>query len=63
MDNYLNAEKFGKQFKPPISIRRVQILCKTNRVPGAIKVSSAKNSAWLIPDTTPDPRNKNSKVS
>lgn len=49
MDNYLTvketAEKWG------ITERQVQILCKTNRIQGAIQVSRI----WLIPTNAAKP--------
>lgn len=40
------AEKWG------LSIRRVQTLCSTERIPGAIKIGSY----WAIPDNAERPK-------
>lgn len=40
-----------------ISIRRIQILCKTNRIPGAFRIGNA----WAIPKTAEKPKDKRIK--
>lgn len=45
------AEKWG------ISIRRVQTLCSTNRIPGATKIGSY----WAIPANAEKPRDERIK--
>ena len=40
-----------------ISIRRIQILCKEDRVPGAFRVGNA----WAIPKNATKPRDKRIK--
>ena len=45
------AEKWG------ISIRRVQTLCSTNRIPGATKIGSY----WAIPASAEKPRDERIK--
>lgn len=43
MDNYLTVKETAAKWG--ISERQVQVLCKTNRIQGAIQVSRI----WLIP--------------
>ena len=45
------AEKWG------ISVRRVQILCSTDRIPGAMKVGSF----WVIPKDAEKPKDERIK--
>ena len=45
------AERWG------ISIRRIQILCKENRVPGAFRVGNT----WAIPADSEKPRDERVK--
>lgn len=45
------AEKWG------ISVRRVQILCSTDRIPGATKVGSF----WVIPKDAEKPKDERIK--
>ncbi len=40
------AEKWG------ISTRRIQILCRENRIPGAMRIGSV----WAIPETAEKPQ-------
>jgi len=47
----LTAERWG------ISIRRIQILCKENRVPGAFRVGNT----WAIPADAEKPRDERVK--
>lgn len=54
MPNYVSAKTMSKKWE--MSERRVQILCKENRIDGAKKQSGA----WLIPDTAPKPARKKS---
>ena len=53
--NYLSiretAEKWG------ISVRRIQILCSTDRIPGAMKVGSF----WVIPKDAEKPKDERIK--
>ena len=53
--NYLTvrqaAEKWG------ISVKRVQVLCKENRIPGVERVGKI----WLIPDKAEKPTDKRIK--
>lgn len=45
------AEKWG------ISIRRVQVLCSENRIPGATKIGSF----WVIPEDAEKPKDQRIK--
>jgi hypothetical protein len=45
------AEKWG------LGIRRVQTLCTTNRIPGAVKIGSY----WAIPDDAEKPKDERIK--
>ena len=45
------AEKWG------ISVRRIQILCSTDRIPGAMKVGSF----WVIPKDAEKPKDERIK--
>lgn len=54
---YMNTQEIAKVWD--ISPRRVQILCKNGRIPGAIN-----KGIWLIPSdaTKPEDPRKNKKV-
>lgn len=43
---YMTPDEFGKKLFPPISGRRVRVLCKDNRIKGAERVGRS----WMIPD-------------
>lgn len=43
MENYMTVKETAEKWK--VTERQVQILCKTNRIQGAIQVSRI----WLIP--------------
>ncbi len=43
MENYMNVKEAAAKWK--ITERQVQILCKTDRIQGAIQISRI----WLIP--------------
>ena len=45
------AEKWG------ISVRRIQVLCNTDRIPGAMKVGSF----WVIPKDAEKPKDERIK--
>ena len=49
MENYMTVKETAVKWK--ITERQVQILCKTNRVQGAIQVSRI----WLIPSNAVKP--------
>lgn len=49
MENYMTVKATAVKWK--ITERQVQILCKTNRVQGAIQVSQI----WLIPSNAVKP--------
>ena len=46
------AEKWG------VTPRQVQILCKTNRIPGATRLSRI----WIFPENAENPTNEKRKV-
>jgi len=49
MNDYLKVHDFSKRWG--ISVRQVELLCKNNRIEGAIKFGTA----WAIPKDTPKP--------
>ena len=49
MENYMTVKETAAKWK--ITERQVQILCKTNRIQGAIQVSRI----WLIPSNAVKP--------
>lgn len=52
--NFLNAKQYAGKLE--ISQRRVEILCKEGRIPGAQKIGTGLTSAWIIPASAQDPR-------
>lgn len=46
---YLSIRQVAEKWK--ISPRRIQVLCASNRIPGAIRIGYA----WAIPANTPKP--------
>jgi hypothetical protein len=54
---YLSPKAFGKQQNPPMSQRRVSVLCNEGRIPGAIEIKGIvynkdedrQTVAWAIP--------------
>jgi len=49
MNGYIQAEEIAKRWD--ISIRQIQILCKTGKIEGAIKFGAT----WAIPDDAVKP--------
>ena len=47
---YLSIRETAKHWG--ISTRRIQILCRDGRVPGAVRIGYV----WAIPDDTPKPK-------
>ena len=47
MNGYLRAEEIAQRWD--MSVRRVQFLCKTGRIVGAVKFGTT----WAIPENTP----------
>jgi hypothetical protein len=50
----LAAKQWGAKLKPPISARRVALLCQLGKVPEAQKIGKT----WVIPEDAKDPRDK-----
>jgi hypothetical protein len=46
MNGYIRADEIAKQWD--MSLRRVQFLCKTGRIDGAVKFGTT----WAIPEDT-----------
>lgn len=56
MFEYMTAKEAADLWE--ISVRRVQRLCKENRIEGVLNV----NRVWLIPKASPKPIDKRRKV-
>jgi hypothetical protein len=52
----LSPEAWGARLRPPISARRVRVLCEEGRVEGAVRHGGQFRALWLIPKDAPDPR-------
>lgn len=50
--DYLSLKQTADKWN--LSVRRVQILCSTNHIPGAVKIGSY----WAIPQTTEKPKDE-----
>lgn len=57
MQGFLTSNEAAKKWN--ITSRQVQILCKTDRIPGAVQVSRI----WLIPENAEKPTKYKSKKS
>jgi hypothetical protein len=56
MPDTLSPEEWGSRLSPPISARRVRVLCEERRVPGARRQGQGNRASWSIPADAPDPR-------
>lgn len=56
MNGYITVQEAAEKWG--VTPRRVQILCKTNRIPGAARLSRI----WIIPENTEKPTNEKRKV-
>lgn len=56
MSATLTPEEFGARLEPPISARRVRVLCEERRVQGARRTGQGNRATWTIPADAPDPR-------
>lgn len=56
MFEYMTAQEAAKLWS--ISVRRVQRLCKENRIEGAINI----NRVWLIPISAEKPKDMRRKI-
>jgi hypothetical protein len=52
----ITPDEWGAALKPPISGRRVRVLCEEGRVKGAKKFGEGIRCLWMIPKDAPDPR-------
>ena len=57
MFEYMTAQEAAECWK--ISVRRVQRLCKENRIEGVLNI----NRVWLIPQNTKKPVDKRRKAA
>lgn len=57
MFEYMTAQEAAERWK--ISVRRVQRLCKENRIEGVLNI----NRVWLIPRNSKKPVDKRRKVT
>lgn len=53
--NYLSVRQTAAKWG--ISVRRIQTLCKLNRIPGAIRI----NLTWAIPSDAEKPKDRRIK--
>ena len=57
---YISASEFAGRLG--VIPRRVAVLCKEGRIPGAVKAGSGgQTSTWLIPEKAKDPRKENGR--
>ena len=56
MNGYITVQEAAEKWG--VTPRQVQILCKTNRIPGAARLSRI----WIIPENTEKPTNEKRKV-
>ena len=56
MNGYITVQEAAEKWG--VTSRQVQILCKTNRIPGATRLSRI----WIIPEKAEKPTNEKRKV-
>ncbi len=56
MNGYITVQETAEKWG--VTPRQVQILCKTNRIPGATRLSRI----WIIPENAKKPTNEKRKV-
>lgn len=56
MNGYITVQEAAEKWG--VTPRQVQILCKTNRIPGATRLSRI----WIIPEKAEKPTNEKRKV-
>ena len=56
MNGYITVQEAAEKWG--VTSRQVQILCKTNRIPGATRLSRI----WIIPESAEKPTNEKRKV-
>ena len=56
MNGYITVQEVAEKWG--VTPRQVQILCKTNRIPGATRLSRI----WIIPENAEKPTNEKRKV-
>lgn len=56
MNGYITVQEAAEKWG--VTPRQVQILCKTNRIPGATRLSRI----WIIPEKTEKPTNEKRKA-
>ena len=56
MNGYITVQEAAEKWG--VTPRQVQILCKTNRIPGATRLSRI----WIIPEIAEKPTNEKRKV-
>lgn len=56
MNGYITVQEAAEKWG--VTSRQVQILCKTNRIPGATRLSRI----WIIPENVEKPTNEKRKV-
>lgn len=56
MNGYITVREIAEKWG--VTPRQVQILCKTNRIPGATRLSRI----WVIPENAKKPTNERQKV-
>lgn len=56
MNGYITVQEAAQKWG--VTPRQVQILCKTNRVPGATRLSRI----WIIPENAEKPTNEKRKT-
>lgn len=57
MDNYIRVQEIAEKWN--ITVRQVQLLCKNNRIPGAVKFGNT----WAIPRDAEKPMDLRKKHS
>ena len=53
-NNFISAPEYAKQLG--ITPKRISVLCKQGRIPGAFKLGTGSTCSWVIPRDTKDPR-------
>lgn len=51
MNDYITAQEAAEKWG--VTVRQVQLLCKENRIPGAMRMSRI----WIIPENAEKPTN------
>ena len=56
MNDYITAQEAAEKWG--VTVRQVQLLCKENRIPGAMRMSRI----WIIPENAEKPTNDKKKT-